>query len=323
MDEQMDVYEFKVLPQDKQTAAYKDEMSEISMIVEKSFYTALKGLMFHQRLSELAITNMLLSSRMVKFALHVIIELKFDIRVLRFEYNGLTVDHLDPLIRYLETDQFSGLDHLSLSGNQIGDEGTRVILSTIINKLDTDIIKYRDRLRYPITHLKLSHCGISNKGLQTLDEYARSLEKIRLSTLSDNRSKYRFEIDLSKNLIGDEGLMKIIDILRAVCAITSLNIDENYLVTPAGMTKFIGCLDFVHSLEQLTLREMCIPRSTIEYLQRFLYRNIYLNKIILSFEKKSIMQLLDTHRSLTKYFRVSNEGSNCLANAMSSAKMNI
>lgn len=315
MDNKVEDYKFEVLSKQHTTPSEKQWINEMRPIVEKSFYSSLKGLMFHPNLTELSIVNIPLSTKMVAFVLHVVTELKFNMKIIRLEYNELTIDHIGPLKDFLEKDRFSGLEELSLTGNQFGDEGLDMLLGTIVQKLDLDIVKYRDKMCYPIANLKLSHCGIRNPGLRVIDDYARALEKIRLSTGAENRTKYRFSIDLSKNLIDDTGLMKIIDILRAVCAITSLNLDENFLVTPQGITKFIGCLDFVHSLDQLTMRELYIPRASVEYLQRFLYRNIFLNKIILSFEKRALQSFLETNRSLTKYFKLTNEGTSCLANA--------
>lgn len=316
LNNQAETFFFKVLPREGSAVDESSDNGSKSIFAEKSFATSLTGFSFHPRLAELSIINIGMTRQMLDSIFLTVHKARYKLKILRFEYNKFQPEDIGILANYFGSDIFESLDEFSLSGNMIGDEGIENILRAIIRKLDVSMPYYRDCVCYPIKTLKLSHCGISNQGLSTIDEYVRNLEKIRLSTNIEKRKKYRFNIDLSRNILDDAGLMKITDLLRAVCSITNLNLDENYLATPKGISKFIGSLDYVHSLESISIREVYIPQSTIEYLQRFLYRNIFLNKIVLSFEKRSIKKFLSGNRSLTKYFRIYDEGTNCLANVI-------
>ena len=144
--------------------------------------------------------------------------------------------------------------------------------------------------------MRLSNCGLTSGCLATVGEYVVNLEKIRAVTAQDKISSYKFKLDLSRNNIDDSGLIKIINQLKGRFSITSLNLDENYLLTAAGISKFFGCLDMCVSLEWLSLRELYIPVQAVQYLHRCLNRNIYLTTLAISFERTSLLELLARRR---------------------------
>lgn len=122
---------------------------------------------------------------------------------------------------------------------------------------------------------------------------------------SDNpnvKDKECLSLDISANFIDDSGFMSLGTTLNKINCISELKLGENYKVTEKGIVKFLSALGLNCSLIHLDLKGLYIPHRIIHILQRFLFRNIFLNKITLSFDQLGVMKFFSEKNYITKYF---------------------
>jgi hypothetical protein len=268
--------------------------------MQSVIYMTLKPIKYHKNLTELTIINISLSSRAVRFLFEAIHYVKPRLKVLRLEYNDFGPEAFNEcIVEYTRSPLFFSLDVLSVSGNPVGDSCVEALLNPISKKLETELFQYGESAVFPIGDLRMSNCGLTGRCLPSIDEYAKSLEKIRIASKS---SELRFKLDISRNEFVDEAMIEIINILWHSPVVTSLNLAESYMMSGPGLIKFFGCLSHVESLEELNLSELYITEPMVPFVQRMLYRNPHLHKVKLSFEKFSFKTFLSSKRPLTKYY---------------------
>ena len=283
--------------------------------IEKCYFVSLRSLKFHNSLIEISLIKVRLSPRCVDYIFQVVGAIKLDLKVLRFEKNEFKATICTSISNYFKSPQFNSLDVFSIAENDIGDEGLSVLLTPIEEKLEVDLFKYSESAKYPIHSLNLSHCGLTGVSLSKIEVYIKTLEKVRLATNRKMIHNHRFNLDLSRNLLIDNDFVSIISILQQTFCLTSLSLDENYKITTQGLIKFFGCLDFVSSLEWFSIRELYIDSRVLPYLCRFLYRNVFLNRIVLSFDKQVLLPFLKQKSTLAKYYLLEMEEKESFGNS--------
>lgn len=122
---------------------------------------------------------------------------------------------------------------------------------------------------------------------------------------SDNPSikdKECLSLDISANFIDDSGFMSLGTSLNKINCISELRLGENYKVTEKGIVKFLSALGVNCTLTHLDLRGLFIPHRILHIVQRFLFRNVFLNKVTLSFDFLGINKFFAEKHYITKYF---------------------
>lgn len=281
----------------------EEEMSITEGVTDKMkgiIYMTLKPIKYHKLLTELTIVNIHLSSRCVSFLFEAIHYVKPNLKVLRLEYNEFGPDVFNNcIVRYINSELFTSMDVLSVSGNRVGDSSVDALLTPISKLLETEMFSYAERGEYPLSDIRLADCGLTNASIKYLDSYFKSLDKIRLASKSP---ALRLKLDVSKNYFDDKGIIDIVEILGRTSVLSSLDLSESFSMTPSGLIKLFGCLDKVAGLEEIFFRELYITLPMVPFVQRMFYRNPHLHRIDLSFEKNALKSFMSSKHSLTKYF---------------------
>jgi len=273
---------------------------DVRDLMQDIIYMSLKPVKYHKQLQEISIINIHLTARSVGFLFESLFYVKPRLKVMRFEYNSITASTINPWItKYFTSDIFYSLQTFSLSGNQVEDATLDNLLQILNKRIATEMLNFTDLGIYPISDIRFSNCGITSKSLTILELYIKNIDKIRQTC---QNPELRFYLDLSRNLIDDDGLIEIIKILRVTHVVNSLNLSESYSLTGLGIIKFFGCMDFMPTLEILELGELYITKQMVPFLQRFMSRNPHTHKLKLTFDTEALKLFLSSQKELTKYY---------------------
>ena len=290
----------KLLLKFHETNSSSSNSSKVDTI--KNSYILLRSLRMHPSITQIEICGIKLSYTTVRDLFEVIEFNQYRLKILKLESCRLPKSKttLELFSKYIKSDNYQNLKCFSLSNNKIGDDFFNEIVKSFMEK--ANISGRKMNLTIPAQEMWFSNCGLTTQVAQMIDIYFRKVQSY-LKDMDGIANNLSISIDLSSNLIDDAGFMSLASTFNKVNFLNMVKLGKNYNITKKGLLRFFSGLGDSISLYHLDLEGLYIPKDIVGAFNRFIFRNVFLRKITVTFIDDSVKRFVSHKNHITKYYQ--------------------